>query len=106
MYESLELDILEEAVENAPPSLATVVDYVGSARAELGETARLAAAYDLIKGMLDKRWIVIVPRTNPQSSEPSIDSNLPPTWDQFHRNELSELLVAATPEGEKAYLSH
>jgi hypothetical protein len=107
-HKSIELDILEEAVENAPLSVWTIVDYVGRLDTSLDQVGRLRAARDLVKGMVNKGWVRVV-ETSDKSEifSASPHSVLPENeWERGGEGELRKFVVVATAKGEATYLSH
>jgi hypothetical protein len=108
MNESIELDILEEAVENVPPSLWSVVDYIGRCDPSLDQVGRVRAARVLVQGMVNKEWVRVAQKANisgvASMSHPSVWPE--DEWEKGDEGEPKKFVVVATPKGEAAYLSH
>lgn len=104
---SIELDILEDAVEGSPDNLWNVVEFYRYHYPELDQSSCVAAARTLVRGMVDKGWVLIV-RATVESGDRLKDP--PPTWPEREweigsEDELRKYLITATPLGEKVYLA-
>lgn len=103
-FNSIELDILEEAVANVPPSLWTVVDYIGRYDPRLDQVGPFRAARDLVQEMVNKEWVRVVLKANISGMA---SMSYPSIWPEDDwENELKKFVVVATPKGEVAYLSY
>lgn len=91
---SIELDILEELVENAPLTIEGVVNYVRRLEPNLSPRDQFLSARRVIEKMLGKGWILIEVGSGAAVL-------FPENWTE---GALSDALVVATPKGESFYL--
>jgi hypothetical protein len=104
--QSIELDILEDAVEDSPDTLWNILEFFRHHYPDLDYPERLQAAKRLVHGMVDKGWVRVIDAT-PESRKhwgdyPTVRPER--EWEIGSEPELRKFLVVATPLGEEVYL--